>query len=391
MKLTESLMAEVDHFPGSTALKHRQNAAPKLAPEGSVALEPDRYCVYNESQERFISTDVLAVGDFNVSADVQLENLAMGGRAALWISPFEEISATSVRFPLDLIYLSSDCTVLNTVESFPISDAPSSRAQAASILALPAETLARGKILPGDQLIISTPEEMKQQLRRLQEAKDSAAGGIDTVARQSAVLTTNQQTEAYAVGVEAQNVSEEESDPDGAELTAVRDNTAAEKYDPAPATAAAVEFRPVVDERPWAKRAASRNWIQRLLLGDAPDPRNAPRVAIPGLAVYFFTGSTPMAHEVRDISTSGLYIFTSERWYMGTVVRLTLCDRHDPRTERSLTMNARVARWGSDGVGLEFILEGDDRFETRHVGRDHMVIGGDVNRLKAFMESLQRA
>jgi len=142
-------------------------------------------------------------------------------------------------------------------------------------------------------------------------------------------------------------------------------------------------------ERPWVKRETRRNWLQRLLLGDPPEPRSSPRVTIAGLIAYFFTGGTPVPHEVRDISTTGLYIVTGERWYLGTVIRLTLTDRHNPTTDRSITVNARVARCGLDGVGFEFLLDGDKRLA--HAGPDHWTGGVNIDRLKSFIETLQVA
>ena len=52
----------------------------------------------------------------------------------------------------------------------------------------------------------------------------------------------------------------------------------------------------------------------------SPDPRKAPRVKEPGLAAYYWNGAAPVAHGVRDISSSGLYVVTEERWYPGTLV-----------------------------------------------------------------------
>jgi hypothetical protein len=109
------------------------------------------------------------------------------------------------------------------------------------------------------------------------------------------------------------------------------------------------------------------------------------------LIAYFFTGATPTPHEVLDISTSGLYIITSERWYLGTLIRLTLTDRHNPKTERSLTVNARVVRWGNDGVGFEFLPDGDKRLEAIHMGPDDRTGGVEIDRLKSFIERLRGA
>jgi hypothetical protein len=64
-----------------------------------------------------------------------------------------------------------------------------------------------------------------------------------------------------------------------------------------------------------------RSWFERWW---SPDPRKAPRVKEPGLAAYYWNGAAPVAHGVRDISSSGLYVVTEERWYPGTLVLMTL-------------------------------------------------------------------
>ena len=43
-----------------------------------------------------------------------------------------------------------------------------------------------------------------------------------------------------------------------------------------------------------------------------------------GLAAYYWTGAAPAAHNIKDISSSGLYVVTEERWYPGTLVMMTL-------------------------------------------------------------------
>ncbi len=363
--------------------------APKYASEENPAPGLDRYCVYNQSQERFISTDVVAADCSNLSADARFRSIGPDGGAALWIFPCQDISATSVRFPLDLVFLSNDCVVLNIVESFPLSGACSSGAQAASILAFPADTFAQGENRPGDQLIICAPEEMKRQLKRLQDAKQSVPGGIGAISSQGVYSNTNQKPPA-GTDTDLRNVSRPASNLDRVKTSTERESSqgGASYADSAAAVDAPAERD--VAERPWVKGETSRSWLQRLLLGDPPEPRSAPRVVVPGLIAFFFTGGTPTPHEVRDISASGLYIVTSERWYIGTVIRLTLTDRHNPNAERSLTVNARVARRGEDGVGFEFLLEGNKLRGGIHVRPDHRT-GVGINRLKGFIEGLRGA
>jgi PilZ domain len=102
-----------------------------------------------------------------------------------------------------------------------------------------------------------------------------------------------------------------------------------------------------------------KTWIERLVVGKIPDPRSSERESLPGLVAYFFTGGPPAPHAVRNISTSGLYLETHERWYRGTVVQMTLTDRQSGTFERSLSLYAKAVRLGSDGVGFRFVLEGD--------------------------------
>jgi hypothetical protein len=126
-----------------------------------------------------------------------------------------------------------------------------------------------------------------------------------------------------------------------------------------------------------------------MLAKDTPDPRTMPRQVPPGLIAYFFTGGTPKGHPVRDISLSGLYITTNERWYKDTVVRITLADGHEPTTERSITVNAKVVRCGSDGVALEFILAGDQRRHGKAFELSDYSNGVDIVQLYQFLENLK--
>jgi Flp pilus assembly protein TadG len=66
---------------------------------------------------------------------------------------------------------------------------------------------------------------------------------------------------------------------------------------------------------------------------------------------------------MHDISQSGGYICTPERWYPGTIIRLIL--QREPKPIRqdgaavplaSICVAARVVRHGSDGVAVEFVF-----------------------------------
>ena len=131
---------------------------------------------------------------------------------------------------------------------------------------------------------------------------------------------------------------------------------------------------------------AARGWLSRLLWGDPPEPRSASREAVSWIAAYFFTGGPPVAHEIRDMSLTGLYVLTEERWYPGTLVRITLTDRRDPNTDQSLTLNGRVVRWGDDGVGLEFVLHDKKSIEPCMLGApDSGLVQISKRQIKQFL------
>jgi hypothetical protein len=90
------------------------------------------------------------------------------------------------------------------------------------------------------------------------------------------------------------------------------------------------------------------------------DRRLSARLLKPGLVAYYFTGGPPRAHNIANISITGFYLQTEERWMPGTIIRMTLQmigSKGDEPTD-TLTVHSRVVRWGADGEGFEFVLAG---------------------------------
>ena len=86
--------------------------------------EPQKCCAYNETKLRFLGLDIDA-GDFTVASfEDRLSALTPKSGAGIWLLPFRGISASSVHIPVDLLYLDRNGTVLDAVESFPISRFP---------------------------------------------------------------------------------------------------------------------------------------------------------------------------------------------------------------------------------------------------------------------------
>ncbi len=85
--------------------------------------------------------------------------------------------------------------------------------------------------------------------------------------------------------------------------------------------------------------------------------RRAARHALPGLVAYYWNGGPPKPHEVQDISLTGLYLVTEERWYPGTVVTMRLQQKEgeDKDPELAISIHAKAVRLGTDGVGMEIV------------------------------------
>jgi uncharacterized membrane protein (UPF0127 family) len=87
------------------------------------------------------------------------------------------------------------------------------------------------------------------------------------------------------------------------------------------------------------------------------DRRAAYRKRWPRLIAYNSIGEELTVHGIRDISATGLYLMTEERWPLGAEVRMSLqrTDGLDDNSMNPITVQLRVSRWGADGVGLEFL------------------------------------
>lgn len=113
--------------------------------------------------------------------------------------------------------------------------------------------------------------------------------------------------------------------------------------------------------------------------------RRAERRPSPTLAAHYWNGGSPTQHGIRDISSTGLFLVTEERWYPGTLVVMTLQkkDQAEDSPERSISVQSKAVRWGSDGVGLEFVLP--DLRDPRR-GQNVLAEGADRKSLERFLQ-----
>lgn len=130
----------------------------------------------------------------------------------------------------------------------------------------------------------------------------------------------------------------------------------------APAAPVPYRRRPPSSTEKYSWKVRLLRWLfPHLVIQEVDEPtdrRRADRQSLPGLVAYYFTGGSPEPQHISNISVTGFYLETDERWMPGTVVRMTLqrlgSKGDDPAD--TITVNSRIVRWGSDGEGFEFIL-----------------------------------
>jgi hypothetical protein len=86
--------------------------------------------------------------------------------------------------------------------------------------------------------------------------------------------------------------------------------------------------------------------------------RRAKRYPTPGVVAYYWTGGEPYSYHVGDMSATGLFLLTKERWAPGTLIQMTL-QKQDGRinnSDSSICVLTEVVRWGENGAGFNFIL-----------------------------------
>jgi hypothetical protein len=331
-----------------------QRPAGGYSPRAGGYMEIRKHCAYNRTRECFLGLEVAAADVPYASLKDMMATLALKSGEGLWMTPFRGISESGMRAPLDLIYLDEDCRVIEVVESFPTFRVTPSSPQPASVLALPTHSIYSSQTQPGDQLLLCEAEEMERRLAQ-------GSGSNSAAVVQCAVLLREKPLWSGGPGVlqlEERTAQERPGAEETHEMGLIQPG--------------------MRDVRP------PKNWLERWW---SPDPRKAPRESAPGVAAYYWSGGTAEAHSVRDLSSTGLYVVTEERWYPGTLVLMTLQDTEGGQqsSERSIQVHSRAVRCGSDGVGLQFIVSA-----SKDVNGKKVVDGADQKELARFLQRLRK-
>jgi hypothetical protein len=289
--------------------------------------------------------------------------------------------------PLDLLYLDQDCRVIDVVESYPVFRANASTPQPATVLALPTHSIYSSQTQTGDQLVLCVADEMQQRLERFTGATAGAVAAprpgpvpisIKRVPPAPVVVEESPKRihAAPAAVVQSAVLLREKPLWSGGPGLLELENRDEENAPPDRETHVMGLIQPDTENvKP------PRGWLERWW---SPDPRKAPRDPAPGLAAYYWTGGPSTPHEIKDISTTGLYVVTEERWYPGTLVLMTLQNTAfgEQVAERTICVHSRAVRWGKDGVGLQFVLQKND---------DPSMGAADRKALDRFLQKLRKS
>jgi len=125
------------------------------------------------------------------------------------------------------------------------------------------------------------------------------------------------------------------------------------------------------------------SWFKRVT---SSEHRKAQRLKSPLLVAYYWDGAVPSSHPIQNISSTGFYLLTRERWHPGTIVTMTLqrtSKTHvDSTTDNHIAVMSKVIRLGEDGVGFAFMpLETLEGLQSRPVGKRE--IGKFLEQLKS--------
>jgi PilZ domain len=317
-------------------------------------MEGQKYCVYNQTRECFLSLGVTVADSSSGHLYQLIERLSVNADSGLWMTPYRGLPPVSGISPVDLVYLDSEYRVIQEVESFPTSKAELLD-HAASALVLPVHTIYSSQTQPGDQLVICVANEMEQRLERLSSSFTSSPNT-------SSVVSSREKQPENGVG-----------SPITLPIHAAREETMFQGSE------TVNSFEPRT-----GKPSSLKTWLQNWL---SSDRRRAQRQPLPGLVAYYWTGSAPRAYQIADISNSGFYLLTEERWFPGTMVLMTLqrTDSSGRNLDDSVAVQSRVVRWGSDGLGLAFVVSRADT-NGRDVIRDN---GVDKKTLERFLGRLK--
>lgn len=281
-------------------------------------MASQKLCACDPTRESLIGKKLNFIDTVHLPFSVLVRSLSNVPQSGLWMNHFRGIPRGPHLSRFDVIYLDESARVLACVENFTEAEFEPLGQEVASAIILPAHALASLNVLAGDQL-------------RICRAGRVLAG------------------EDLSIGEEPQRCLRDAT-PRGADLRLL----GGEEF---PSTNAA--------DSGFGIRNQKLSFKQRVLLWFFPeaadaDRRHGKRLPARNLVAYYWTGGAPQAYKLADVSASGLYLFTEERWLPGTRLVMTLQRGSDASSngEDISRVESEVVRWGEDGVAFRFVESG---------------------------------
>ena len=279
-----------------------------------------KLCACDRARQILISEDIDFVDTVKQPFTAIVKDLSEVTHDGLWLSPFRGIPRGPRLSRFDVVYLDENCRVLEYRENFAEVEFAPIGSEAASALILPAHSLGSSHIQKGDQLRICSGSKALAGFDEISLSADEE-GWLGCV-RKKDLLESQAQKSAH----ERQHVDAEAGQDGG-------------------------------NEKPSLTVRILR-WLFPPTASD--DRRRGERLLAPGLVAYYWTGGAPQAYRLGNVSQSGFFLLTEERWQPGTRIVMTLQrdGSGEAKSEEIHRVESEVIRWGVDGVGCVFVESG---------------------------------
>ena len=305
---------------------YRAESAPRDAKGSGTAetIRTSKVCICNLTRKSLVSSDMSVVDTVTEPLKVLVDNLSHVPSSGFWMTPFRGLPLGHKLSRFDVVFLDDNFRIAECAEQFAVAESASFRGRHPSALVLPSRTISSSHIGVGDQLKIC---KVDTKATHLSEPLCLLAG-----------------SSLRAKGPKDKHCLRDAVPPPGR----VRAERASRQPDVGKVAGSFASSQPGMKTR-----------FLRWLFPDIKpsDRRRGQRIPDPKLVAFYNAGGEPKAHKVGDVSLSGLYLMTDERWLQGTKIVITLQEASGGAEEWTdwCCVESEVIRWGVDGVGLEFV------------------------------------
>lgn len=325
------------HEHGTARTSEIHPAAPEpvsipAPPESSritTTSRTSKACVCDLTQGCLVSPDVSVIDTVKEPLKTLTDDLSHVSTSALWLTPFPCLPFGNGLARFDVLFLDENYRIAECAEQFDVAESGSFRSKHASALVVPSRTMTSSQLKVGDQLKICTPDS---------RAIDHAG------ALYSAALTRK----TRALGEKHLHCFRD-APPPLAQAANEREENALPPTGRSPQTNSAQWSNP-------ARKARLFGWF--LPGSKLADRRRARRISAPAIIAFHDNAGEPKAHKLADLSSSGFYLLTDERWFPGTRLAITLQKANCAALELAdwNRVESEVVRWGLNGVGFRFTM-----------------------------------